>query len=718
MCITIRARRTGARFRRALAGLPGLLLLLLTSLFAMTTPASVAAAGVIRPAVVIIQPNQPPWVTLDTPSDSATFVAPADVVLTATSNDPDASFDGHPTVSRVTVDFLVDGNIVSSDFPGPDHRYAWNAVPAGHYTIVARATDPLGAVTETAPIHIDVREPVVHLTVTAAASSLTFKPGVALSVPILAVDDAGQVVANTLLHWNVALSSAATTKSACSAADAPASGDVRTDSAGRANIDFLPGCRSANRELKIVPASSPGNALIITLHGPDDLAGGIALTSGVSFLVLPPSSATPISFMVKDTHDLPIAGSTLVFSLLPTNAGTIDASAVVNDNGIATTTLKLNAAVASATLSACVQNRPGLCLLVPVRNTTGAIAAPAAALLGPMVQQALDAPAAQFTNIGNHLRVLRNDSGHGFSREVSVSAAGGSIPLGNDADGHKATGDSHFSVFASGDVDLGKRDSNGSASDGFHATTRGVTLGIDYRVSPAIVVGAALGAMRSNTDVADGSNQHAHGVSGSLYAQWLPTEKAYVSSALNLGHSQFDASRSACPGVQLRSKTDGDHRALMLEAGYSFARDSLRLTPFLRYQYVHAALDALHESGICLDAMDIDATQVNRSSVSAGASLDRVFSTRNGVWIPGIDIEYLSQSQQQDAIFARLVAGGPSTPVTLGQIDRRYAIARFSLSWMTSIRAQPISAFAGFDTSIGRSDYDSRTFMLGVKIPF
>jgi uncharacterized protein with beta-barrel porin domain len=661
----------------------------------------VAFVALLASACWVSAASLPPGIRLATPVDGDHYYTHADIELTA---DVPAEYAPY-----VRVEYFANGRSLGETAAAPRFRVVWRDAAAGAFTIRARLRfDDYYA--DSDPVGIEVRDRIIHPVLAADAPTLEFTPGVEIALPIAAVDEAGVAVAQAALAWRVETISSLRSKAACVDADMPAGGPLVTGADGKATLRFVPGCASSNRRI-LITAAGTTSALDLTLRGPDDRAGAVTLTSGAAVLVLPASTPTPVSFTVQDVRDAPLAGSTLVFALVPPAAGTIDPAARVDDGGLAATQLTLAAGTTAATLSACVRGRSGLCVQIPLRSTDGAIADPAAAILGAVAQQALDTPLAQFNNIGNHLRSLRNGGG-GFSNDISVRTGDGSIPAGS---GEKK--DSRFSVFVAGSVDLGKRDSRRGAHDGFDATTRGLTLGADLRVSPAVVLGAAFGGMRSRSDVADGGRQHARGTSTSLYAQWLPSEHAYLNAALNFGSVDFDIARPGC-GADLRAETSSDHRALSVEGGYSFNRNALRFTPYLRYQHVHASLDALVEQGVCLDALSIDATSLGRSSVVAGASLDRAFSTRSGVWIPSLGFEYLRESEHQDATFARLQAGGPSIPVHLAATDRRYGIVRFSLSWMTSVRAQPLSAFVGFDTDIGRSDYDSRTFMLGLRVPF
>jgi len=101
--------------------------------------------------------NQPPTVNIVSPADGATFTAPANIFLIASVHDPDGN------VWVANVEFFEGTNKLGrgqlSD-PGPPHdapfRFYWTNVPAGRYTLTARATDDQGATGVSPAINITV----------------------------------------------------------------------------------------------------------------------------------------------------------------------------------------------------------------------------------------------------------------------------------------------------------------------------------------------------------------------------------------------------------------------------------------------------------------------------------------------------------------------------------------------------------------------------------
>ena len=92
--------------------------------------------------------RQAPTVGLTSPAAGASYTAPATVSLVATAKDADG------TVRKV--EFFRGTTKLAEDLTAP-YTYTWSAVPAGSYSLTARATDDLGATTTSAARGITVR---------------------------------------------------------------------------------------------------------------------------------------------------------------------------------------------------------------------------------------------------------------------------------------------------------------------------------------------------------------------------------------------------------------------------------------------------------------------------------------------------------------------------------------------------------------------------------
>ena len=92
--------------------------------------------------------NIPPAVTIASPSNGAVFTAPAAISITAQASDSDGSV--------VEVDFYSGTAFLGSATESP-FSFTWNNVPAGSYTLTAKAVDNNGAATTSTPVNITVK---------------------------------------------------------------------------------------------------------------------------------------------------------------------------------------------------------------------------------------------------------------------------------------------------------------------------------------------------------------------------------------------------------------------------------------------------------------------------------------------------------------------------------------------------------------------------------
>lgn len=91
--------------------------------------------------------DNPPFVTITSPADSANFPEPASVRLAADAQD----FDG--TVTNVT---FYEGTTKLGQTTVAPFTFNWSGVSRGHYTITATATDNAGATSASEPVEIFV----------------------------------------------------------------------------------------------------------------------------------------------------------------------------------------------------------------------------------------------------------------------------------------------------------------------------------------------------------------------------------------------------------------------------------------------------------------------------------------------------------------------------------------------------------------------------------
>jgi hypothetical protein len=96
---------------------------------------------------IIVPTNSPPSVTISSPTNGATFVAPTNATLTATATDTGGSV--------IRVDFYIGGGLAATDTNAP-FSATIDLAAAGDFVLTAVATDNLGGASTSAPVSITV----------------------------------------------------------------------------------------------------------------------------------------------------------------------------------------------------------------------------------------------------------------------------------------------------------------------------------------------------------------------------------------------------------------------------------------------------------------------------------------------------------------------------------------------------------------------------------
>jgi hypothetical protein len=143
-------------------------------------------------SVAVASSNALPTVTITSPTNSATFTAPANIAITAEASDSDG------TVSLV--EFFENDTRLGAVTNSP-YNFDWTNVAAGNYTLTAKATDSLGAVVSSSPISILITNSPVHiqnLTINEGTFQFSFATQAGLNYTVQFTDSAEPA------NWQVA----------------------------------------------------------------------------------------------------------------------------------------------------------------------------------------------------------------------------------------------------------------------------------------------------------------------------------------------------------------------------------------------------------------------------------------------------------------------------------------------------------------------------------
>jgi len=118
--------------------------------------------------------NQPPVVSISSPSKSASFTSPASITIDASASDPDGAI--------IKVEFFQ-GNVKIGERVTTPYSITWKEVPEGTYSLTAVATDNANSKTVSAAVSITVVKPVTPINESPIVSISSPTKGISYTAP-------------------------------------------------------------------------------------------------------------------------------------------------------------------------------------------------------------------------------------------------------------------------------------------------------------------------------------------------------------------------------------------------------------------------------------------------------------------------------------------------------------------------------------------------------
>ncbi len=157
-----------------------------------------AIAGAVN--ITITDPvNELPVVSISSPTNGATFTAPAIITINATATDADGSI--------AKVEFFNGNVLLGTDTTAP-YSYNWSNVGAGSYSITAKAYDDKGATATSTAVNLTVTDPANELptvSITSPADGSTFTAPASITINATATDADGSIAKVEFFSGNVLL---------------------------------------------------------------------------------------------------------------------------------------------------------------------------------------------------------------------------------------------------------------------------------------------------------------------------------------------------------------------------------------------------------------------------------------------------------------------------------------------------------------------------------
>jgi uncharacterized protein with beta-barrel porin domain len=232
--------------------------------------------------------------------------------------------------------------------------------------------------------------------------------------------------------------------------------------------------------------------------------------------------------------------------------------------------------------------------------------------------------------------------------------------------------------WTAGNIEVGSVD----GLDGFLTkfSSRGLTFGMDVKVSPKLIVGASVGYARDNATFDDvGSESKAQQWSGSLYLSYKPEKHWFVDGALGVGDVAYDNRRWDSTNKVLLS---GDRKGKVVYGSLSLTREmtlqKVRVSPFGRADVVNVKLDSYSEQGSAL-ALTYNDSRFTNTSFTGGLDISRDYVFAGGQLTPSFKLQfsssassdvvqsmYYTDSGSGGSIYNAIVTGMPNDMQSLG----------------------------------------------------
>lgn len=361
--------------------------------------------------------------------------------------------------------------------------------------------------------------------------------------------------------------------------------------------------------------------------------------------------------------------------------------------------------------------------------------------------------AGQFENVTRRLVLLRSGAS-GFSvadlrlaTDGQLVSAAALLPeMASGERGGAASADDpgaeRWGLFLNGVVGFGDREQT-DRENGFDVDSRGVTLGADYRVSPKVVIGGAVGFgsmdadLRLATDPVDpgallveGGNVEASGVSGTLYLASFG-ESFYFDVAGGYGQDSYDLRREvnyATGPTSRESRTalaspDGTHYGIALGGGYEKSSGSWSYGPYLRVSDYKIEIDSYVEGGsVGSLSLEVDPQEYESLISIVGLDVSKAASRSWGVLVPQLRAEW-NHEYKNDSLLIHTryffdpnkLDDGHELLVRTDEPDRDFFIASLSLAAVFKGGNQ---AFLNYDTLLDYLDISYHVFTIGARFSF
>ncbi|QQE12414.1 autotransporter domain-containing protein [Planctomycetota bacterium] len=257
---------------------------------------------------------------------------------------------------------------------------------------------------------------------------------------------------------------------------------------------------------------------------------------------------------------------------------------------------------------------------------------------------------------------------------------------------------------------------------GYDWETYGATIGMDYRLSDELIVGAYTGYSYSEAKVLRGSGSSTvNSFNGGVYASY-EKDGSYLSGMAGLGYSMYDNNRTIKFADELDRSAKSDPTGVQFTAagtiGHDFTAREWVFGPYAQLEFANLAVEEYKETGAGAAGLEVDEMDVKSLLGRVGAHVGINIDLDRITFMPEAHAAYQHQFYDtSQSLGARFV----------GSADSAFNFDTRELSENAGILGAGITAYnreSGnslylfYDGEFGENEYTIHTFRGGMRFAF
>ncbi|WP_426000809.1 putative Ig domain-containing protein [Caulobacter sp. DWR1-3-2b1] len=239
----------------------------------------------------------------------------------------------------------------------------------------------------------------------------------------------------------------------------------------------------------------------------------------------------------------------------------------------------------------------------------------------------------------------RDERGRTDGPQASPSGDESAQPVSDGAaarpESDRACHQGQLSVWTAGSIELSTRDASSNA-DKIRATSSGLTLGVDAKISDRANVGLGVGYGKDRSRIGDGAGRvAAQSKVLAAYGSFTPVDDMFIDLMIARGWLDFDTRRlDPTSGATTLGARDGQFTTIALSSGIDRQVGQLRWSSYGRLEYLNGSLDAYREAGAGIFDLRFDARKIRSTLGVLGVRGTHSQAVRVGILTSGMRAEW------------------------------------------------------------------------------